>query len=143
MITSAAGTKIEKIIIGDLKIGILDQNIWAQLEEKGAKIVRATDPLHNIGAALEQKSVPTLATLVRLCLGMLSSGTSVCVTATLMATDNGVLSEEEEVVAVAGSWIGYSTRCTGSQFSKSLEGRSYADKRDHLQTSKSRLQLAN
>ena len=109
VVTSAAGTKIEKTIIGDLKIGIPDKKIWNQLEEKGAKIVRATDPLYNIGAALEQKSVPTLATLIRFCLRIISSGTAVCVTAILMATDNGVLSEGEEVVAVAGSWIGLDT----------------------------------
>ena len=109
VVTSAAGTKIEKSIIGDLRIGIPDKRIWDQLEKNGAKIVRATDPLYNIGAALEHKGVPTLATLVRLSLKMISSGTAVCVTATLMATDNGVLREGEEVVAVAGSWVGLDT----------------------------------
>ena len=109
VVTSAAGTKIEKTVIGDLRIGIPDKKIWNQLEENGAKIVRATDPLYNIGAALEHKGVPTLATLIRLCLRMISSGAAVCVTATLMATDNGVLSEGEEVVAVAGSWVGLDT----------------------------------
>ena len=109
VVTSAAGTKIEKSIIGDLRIGIPDKRIWDQLEKNDTKIVRATDPLHNIGAALEHKGVPTLATLVRLSLKMISSGTAVCVTATLMATDNGVLREGEEVVAVAGSWVGLDT----------------------------------
>jgi len=107
--TSAAGTKIESTIIGDLRIGIPSKKIWNQLEKNGAEIVRATDPLFNIGAALEQNRIPTLATLIRLCLKMISSGTAVCITATLMATDNGVLSEGEEVVAVAGSWIGLDT----------------------------------
>jgi len=109
VVTSAAGTKIEKSIIGDLRIGIPDKRIWDQLEKNGAKIVRATDPLYNIGAVLEHKGVPTLATLVRLSLKMISSGTAVCVTATLMVTDNGVLREGEEVVAVAGSWVGLDT----------------------------------
>ncbi len=109
VVTSASGTKIENTIIGDLSIGIPDKAIWNRLEENGARIIRATDPLYNIGADLERKSVPTLATLIRLCLGMISSGTAVCVTATLMATDNGVLSEGEEVVAVAGSWVGLDT----------------------------------
>ena len=109
VVTSAAGTKIENTIIGDLRIGISDRKIWNQLEENGAKIVRATDPLYNIAAALERKGVSTSATLIRFCLGMISSGTAVCVTATLMATDNGVLREGEEVVAVAGSWIGLDT----------------------------------
>lgn len=109
VVTSAAGTKIENSIIGDLRIGIPDKRIWDQLEKNGAKIVRATDPLYNIGATLEHKGVPTLATLVRLSLKMISSGTAVCVTATLMATDNGVLREGEEVVAVAGSWVGLDT----------------------------------
>lgn len=109
VVTSAAGTRIENTIIGDLRIGIPDRKIWDQLEKKGAEIVRATDPLYNIGAALEHKGIPTIATLIRLCLKMISSGTAVCVTATLMATDNGVLREGEEVIAVAGSWIGLDT----------------------------------
>jgi hypothetical protein len=109
VVTSAAGTKIENTIIGDLRIGIPDRKIWDQLEKKGAEIVRATDPLYNIGAALEHKGIPTVATLIRLCLKMISSGTAVCVTATLMATDNGVLREGEEVITVAGSWIGLDT----------------------------------
>jgi len=109
VVTSAAGTKVENTVIGDLKIGISDEKIWNQLEKSGAEIVRATDPLFNIGAALEQNSVPTLATLIRLCLKLISSGTAVCITATLMATDNGVLREGDDVVAVAGSWIGLDT----------------------------------
>jgi len=109
VVTSAAGTKIENTIIGDLRIGIPDKKIWNQLEKNGAKIVRATDPLYNIGAPLEQSRVPTLSTVIRLCLKMISSGTAVCVATTLMATDNGALKEREKVVAVAGSWIGLDT----------------------------------
>jgi len=109
VVTSAAGTKVENTVIGDLRIGIPDKEIWNQLERDGAKIVRATDPLYNVGAALEHRGVPTLATLVRMCLRTISSGTAVCVTVVLMATDNGVLSEGEEVVAVAGSWVGLDT----------------------------------
>jgi len=67
VITSAAGTKIENNIIGDLRIGIPDKKIWDQLEKNGARIIRATDPLYNIGAAWEHKGVPTLATIIRLC----------------------------------------------------------------------------
>ena len=109
VVTSAAGTKIEDTVIGDLKIGIPDKKIWRRLERAGAKIVRATDPLYNVGAALEHKGLPTLATLIRLCLRMVSSGTAVCVTAALMAADNGFLKDGEEVVAVAGSWVGLDT----------------------------------
>jgi len=109
VVTSAAGTRIKKTIIGDLKIGIPDRKVWDRLEKSGAKIVRATDPLYNIGADLEHKGVPTLATLIRTCFKMISSGTAVCVTAALMATDNGLLREGEEVVAVAGSWVGLDT----------------------------------
>jgi hypothetical protein len=109
VVTSAAGTKIENTIVGDLRIGISDKKIWDQLEKNGVKIVRATDPLYNIGAALEHKGVTTLATLVRSSLKMISSGATVCVTATMMATDNGALREGEEVVAVAGSWVGLDT----------------------------------
>jgi hypothetical protein len=109
VVTSAAGTRIEKTAVGDLRIGIPDKSIQDKLEKSGASIVRATDPFYNIGAALEHAGTPTLATLVRLCLKMISSGTAVCVGATLMATDNGVLKEGEAVVAVAGSWVGLDT----------------------------------
>lgn len=109
VVTSAAGKTIDSKIIGALKIGIMDERIWNQLEKDGAKIVRGTDPLHNICAALERRGIPTMATLVRTCLGIVSSGISVCVTATMMATDNGALKEGEEIVAAAGSWIGLDT----------------------------------
>jgi hypothetical protein len=109
VVTSAAGTRIENTVIGDLRIGIPDRKIWDQLERRGAKVVRATDPLYNIGAALEHKGVPTLGTLIRMCLRMVSSGTAVCVGVVLAATDNGALAEGEEIVAVAGSWVGLDT----------------------------------
>jgi len=109
VVTSAAGTKVENTAIGNLRIGIPDKKIWDHLEKSGARIVRATDPLYNIGAALEHIGAPTLATIIRLCLKMLSSGVAVCIGATLMATDNGLLREGEEVIAVAGSWVGFDT----------------------------------
>jgi hypothetical protein len=109
VVTSASGTKVEGTAIGDLKIGIQDKEIWNKLEGNGTKIVRATDPFYNIGAVFEHNGIPTLTTIIRLCLKMISSGTAVAVAATLMATDNGLLEEGEEVVAVAGSWIGLDT----------------------------------
>lgn len=109
VVTSAAGTKIENTVIGDLQIGIPDPKIWTHLEKEGATIVRATDPLYNIGAALEHQGIPTLATIIRRILGLISSGTAVCVTTVLMATDNGVLIDGEVVVAAAGSWLGLDT----------------------------------
>jgi len=109
VVTSAAGTKVEKTVIGDLKIGIPDKTVWDRLKENGAQIVRATDPLYNIGAALEHHGTPTLATFIRLILRTISSGTAVCVGVTLMATDNGIVNEGEEVVAIAGSWVGLDT----------------------------------
>jgi len=109
VVTSAAGTAIEKTVIGDLRIGIPDKRIWDRLERSGAKIVRATDPLYNIGAALEHRGNSTLGTLVRMCLRTVSSGLAVCITIVLMATDNGLLVEGEEVVAAAGSWVGLDT----------------------------------
>jgi hypothetical protein len=109
VVTSAAGTEIKNTVIGNLKIGISDKNIWSQLNKAGARIVRATDPLHNIDAVLEEKGIPTIAMLMRRSLGMVSSGTAVCVGATLMATDSGLLKKGQEVVAVAGSWVGLDT----------------------------------
>jgi len=109
VVTSAAGTEVEKTAIGNLQIGIPDKALWGKLEKGGAQIVRATDPFYNVGAALEQHGTPTLATLIRLVLRIISSGTAVCVGVTLMATDNGIVREGEEVVAVAGSWVGLDT----------------------------------
>lgn len=109
VVTSAAGTRIEDTIIGNLRIGIPDLKIWNQMEKGGVTIVRATDPLYNIAAALEYQGIPSLATLIRKCLGMISSGTAVCVTSVLMATDNGILTDGEDVVATAGSWLGLDT----------------------------------
>jgi len=109
VVTSAAGTTVEKTAIGDLKIGIPDRAIWTNLEKNAAQIIRATDPLYNIGATLEHHGNPTLATFIRLILRIISSGTAVCVSAVLMATDNGAVKEGEEVVAVAGSWVGLDT----------------------------------
>jgi len=106
VVTSAAGVKIEKTAIGDLRVGITNKKIWDQLEKSGARIVRGTDPFYNIGAGLERRGFPTLGTLMRICFGMISSGIGACVTTVLMATDNGKLREGEEVVAVAGSWVG-------------------------------------
>lgn len=109
VVTSAAGTEVEKTAVGDLQIGIPDKAIWDKLEKSGARIVRGADPLYNVGAALEHKGTPTLATVIRLCLKIISSGTSVCIGAVLMATDNGLVKEGEEVAAVAGSWVGLDT----------------------------------
>lgn len=109
VVTSAAGTEVEKTAIGDLQIGIPDKAIWTRLEKSGAHIVRATDPFYNIAASLEQHGTIALTTLVRLVLKIVSSGAAVCVGATLMATDNGVLRDGEEVIAVAGSWVGLDT----------------------------------
>jgi len=109
VVTSAAGTRIEETVIGNLRIGIPNKEIWHKLEKTGVKIIRATDPFYNIGAALEHNGYPTLATFIRTCLKMISSGTAVCVGVTLMATDNGVLKEGEEVVVAAGSWVGIDT----------------------------------
>ena len=109
VVTSAAGTQIKETVIGDLRIGIMDSEIWQQLEEKGATIVRATDALYNVGAVFEHQKIPTLGSLFRRSLQLISSGTAVCVGVVLMATDNGILREGEKVVSVAGSWVGLDT----------------------------------
>lgn len=122
VVTSAADTKVEDTVIGDLKIGIQDREVWHKLEKSGAEIVRSTDPLYSIGAVFEQQGVPTLATTVRLCLKMISAGTSVCVAATLMATDNGLLKERRGSCGcgrVLGR-LGYSSCCASCEFSKPL-----------------------
>ena len=109
VVTSAAGTKIEGTAIGDQNIGIPNLEIKKRLENQGITIIRATDPLYNIGAQLEHQGTPTLGTYTRMILRMISSGTAVCIGVAMMATDNGILKDGEEVISIAGSWIGLDT----------------------------------
>jgi hypothetical protein len=97
VVSSAAGTLVEGSVIGDLRIGIPDEGILRELRDKGAKVVRGTDPFWNLAAHTQ---------LVDACkLGMMffkvvCGGLHVCMTAVLEATD---------AVALAGSFVGLDT----------------------------------
>ena len=106
VVSSAAGTKVEGTAIGDLRIGIPDEAIHRQLLEGGAKVIRGTDPFWNLGAHTQLVDAGKLGMMF---LQTLSSGLHVCMTAVLEATDAGYLVAGEEVVAMAGSWVGLDT----------------------------------
>jgi len=105
--TSALGTQVHGTVLGDLNIGIPDPVIWNQLKEQGAEIVRATDPLYNLDAP--NGLYAGTGGAYRAALRCFSGGTAVCLGCTAMATDAGLVSPGELVVAMAGSWVGLDT----------------------------------
>jgi hypothetical protein len=106
VVSSAAGTEVEGTAIGDLRIGIPDEAIHRQLLKGGAKVIRGTDPFWNLSAHTQLVDTGKLGMMF---LKTLSSGLHVCMTAVLEATDAGHLKPGEEVVALAGSWVGLDT----------------------------------
>jgi hypothetical protein len=106
VVSSAAGTQVQGTAIGDLQIGIPDEEIHRQLLEGGTKVVRGTDPFWNLSAHTQIVDAGKLGMMF---LKTLTSGLHVCMTAVLEATDAGYLKTGEEVVAMAGSWIGLDT----------------------------------
>ena len=106
VVTSAAGTHVENTVIGDLRIGLPDQEIHKELLKQGVTIVRGTDPFWGLTAHTNLNDTGKL--------GMkfyetICSGLHVCMTAVLEATDNGALERGEETIALAGSWVGLDT----------------------------------
>jgi hypothetical protein len=106
VVSSAAGTMVEDTAIGDLRIGIPDEEIYRQLTRGGAKVVRGTDPFWNLGAHTRLVDTGKLGMMF---LKTLTSGLHVCMTVVLEATDAGQLEAGEETVAMAGSWVGLDT----------------------------------
>lgn len=104
--SSAVGTMVEDTVIGDLKIGIPDEEIYRELLDRGAKVVRGTDPLWGIGANTD---IMDLGKLGIMFYKVICGGVHVCISAVLEATDAGHLRDGEEVVAMAGSWVGLDT----------------------------------
>lgn len=107
VVTSALGTKVEHTGMGDLLIGIPDEEIFKKVNKK-CTVVRGTDPFHNINAPFHEM---TNEKIIRAILHCISSGVSVCILGVLMATDNGVLKKGEEVIACGGSFLGLDTAC--------------------------------
>lgn len=106
VVSSAAGTRVEGTAIGDLRIGIPDEDTHRRLLEGGAKVIRGTDPFWNLSAHTQLVDTGKLGMMF---LKTLSSGLHVCMTAVLEATDAGCLAAGEEAVALAGSWVGLDT----------------------------------
>ena len=106
VVSSAAGTTVDGSVIGDLRIGIPDVGILDELKEKGAKVVRGTDPFWNIAA---HTGVTDACKLGMMFFEVVCGGLHVCMTGVLEATDAGHLVEGEEVVALAGSFVGLDT----------------------------------
>lgn len=106
VVSSAAGTKVEGSPIGDLRIGIPDEQTLEELTRKGAKVVRGTDPFWNLCA---HTPVTDTCKLGMMFYKVFCGGLHVCLTGVLEATDAGHLKEGEEVVAMAGSFVGLDT----------------------------------
>lgn len=106
VVSSAAGTLVKGSLIGDLRIGIPDEKILEELNERGAKVVRGTDPFWNIAA---HSDLVDAAKLGMMYYKVVCGGLHVCMTAVLEATDAGHLVEGEEAVAMAGSFVGLDT----------------------------------
>ena len=106
VVSSAAGTAVEGSVIGDLKIGIPDPEMMEELEGRGARVVRGTDPFWNISAHTSLVDTPKLGMKFY---EVLCGGLHVCMTGVLEATDAGHLVEGEEAVTLAGSFVGLDT----------------------------------
>jgi len=106
VVSSAAGTAVEGSLIGDLKIGIPDPEMMEKLEGRGARVVRGTDPFWNLAAHTQLVDVGRLGMMFY---KVVCGGLHVCMTAVLEATDAGHLAQGEEVVALAGSFVGLDT----------------------------------
>ena len=106
VVSSAVGTTVEGSVIGDLKIGIPDPEMMEELLERGVKVVRGTDPFWNLSANTDLIDTSKLGMMF---LKSLCGGIHVCITGVLEATDAGLLVEGEEVIAIAGSFVGLDT----------------------------------
>jgi hypothetical protein len=106
VVSSAAGTIVEGSVIGDLRIGIPDEAILGELLGRGARVVRGTDPFWNLAAHTQLVDVGRLGMMFY---KVVCGGLHVCMTAVLEATDAGHLAQGEEVIALAGSFVGLDT----------------------------------
>ena len=106
VVSSAAGTMVENTVIGDLKIGLPDKEILDKLVEKGVEVIRGTDPFWGLAAHSELIDTGKLGMMF---FKVVCGGFHVCMTAVLEATDHGAVEAGEEVIALAGSWVGLDT----------------------------------
>ena len=106
VVSSAVGTGVKGSVIGDLKIGISEEDVYTALISKGVKIVRGTDPFWNLSANTQIIDTGKLGMMFY---KVVSSGFHVCITAVIEATDAGYLAKGEEVAALAGSFVGLDT----------------------------------
>jgi hypothetical protein len=106
VISSAVGTTVDGSVIGDLKIGIPDPEMMEELERRGARVVRGTDPFWNISAHAGFVDTSKLGMKF---FEVVCGGLHVCMTGVLEATDAGHLVVGEEAVAMAGSFVGLDT----------------------------------
>ncbi len=107
VVTSALGNRVENTGRGDLTVGITDEAIFDRLNTH-CTLVRGTDPFHNINAPFRDM---TTEKIIRAILSCIASGIGVCILSVLMATDQGVLTKGERVIACAGSFVGLDTAC--------------------------------
>jgi len=88
----------------------LEDGSRKKILESGAKILTATHALSGVERAVRKK----FATIMPLeimahTLRLFGEGTKVCVEITLMAADGGLISEDKEIIAIAGTSRGADT----------------------------------
>jgi hypothetical protein len=81
----------------------------ARLEEMGARVCTATMPFRNIGTAIRQLQGYSQQDLIANTLRIFGQGIKVCVEIAMMASDAGLITPEEDIVAVAGTGRGADT----------------------------------
>lgn len=109
VVTSPRGTKVEGTPIGDLRIGIENGSIRSKLLKEEVDIVQGTDPFFSIDAPLQERGFPTTTYIIRRVFSLFGSGIGVGIVAAMMATDAGGVPSGEDVVSLAGDWIGLSS----------------------------------
>lgn len=107
VVTSASGSRVKNTGMGDLLIGISDQDVVKKIENH-CTMVRGTDPFHNIWAPFNTLTPENIIRNIMYCI---SSGVGVCMLSTLVATDHGICEKGETIIACAGSFVGLDTAC--------------------------------
>ena len=97
VVTHQAGFKI----LGELEV---PEEILQEIKNKGVKVVTATHALAGINRAIRKKHGTWMVSeLIAESFRMLGEGTKVCVEIITMAADAGVISMNNDVIAIAGS----------------------------------------
>ncbi|MBU7030962.1 MAG: hypothetical protein HXS53_00395 [Theionarchaea archaeon] len=96
---------------GDIPIGLMREEYTKSrewLENQGVKIVQGTRPLAPPSRSIDWEH-PTPEGIIDKTLEVFGAGTKIAIEAALMATDAGVIAEQDEVISCAGTFKGLDT----------------------------------